>query len=102
MPYAAGTDPYANYPKTPLTPARQLVAVALDDSNDLVVYAKALRVYVPSTIPEALVVLLPLDAADASPITLKFTPGVWVEPIMIRRVLATGTTAGLGLHAYQG
>lgn len=102
MPYDALADSFAGNAASALSPARKMALVTPNDSVDLALYAKALRVYVPSTITEASVVVIPHDNADAAAVTLKFGPGVWVEPSMVRRVKATGTTAGIEIHAYQG
>jgi hypothetical protein len=42
----------------------------------------------------------PLNAADGDSVTLKALPGVTIEPLAVRRVWSTGTSAGLEIHAY--
>ena len=97
-----------------LDPTRQSVRDADDpgilaalvtpsDAANLPAYAKSLRVYVPATISEATVRVTPLNAADdADTLTLKFSSGLVYEPLAVRKVWATGTTAGIEIHAYTG
>ena len=84
-------------------PARACVAVTPSDAANLAVYAKALRVYVPANISGgvATVVVTPLLAAsDGDTVTLSLPPGIAIEPLAVRRVWATGTSAGIAIHAY--
>lgn len=72
-----------------------------NDVDDLVIYPKALRVYVPSSLGEATLKVTPLMAADdAATVTLKFPAGLFYEPLGIRKLFATGTTAGIEIHGY--
>lgn len=102
--YDPAKDGFSTNAPSSSTPARQSVAVTPNDAQNLPAYAKALRVYVPASIAEASLNITPLNAADDSSdaVTLKFPSGVWVEPQGARRVWATGTTAGIEIHAYIG
>ena len=94
------TNPYETWSASPTSPARLLATIIPDDGADLSEPAKALRIWNPSE-NSATVSLLPLSAADGDPpVVLLVPPGLTVEPLMVRRVLATGTTDGLTLHAY--
>lgn len=80
--------------------ARQCAAVTPSDGAQLAAYAKALRVYVPGS-SAATVKVTPVGAAnDSDTVTLTFAPGVSIEPLAVRQVWATGTTAGLEIFAY--
>jgi hypothetical protein len=83
--------------------ARLAVAVTPSDASALSSYAKALRVYVPASVAGgvATVRVTPIQAAnDTDTVTLSFVPGVSIEPMAVRQVWATGTTAGVEIHAY--
>jgi hypothetical protein len=47
------------------------------------------------------VTVTPKRGSDAAPVTFKFPPGVFQLPLSVRRVWATGTTAGIEIHAYS-
>lgn len=67
--------------------SRMAAAVTPNDSTDLTTYAKALYVGVTGD-----VVVLPVGNADGASVTFKAHP-VGYMPVMVRRVLSTGTTA---------
>lgn len=103
MSYDPANDPFHGSSATPSAPARACVVVTPSDSTDLAKYAKALRIYVPADISGgvATVVVTPLLAADdEDTVTLSVPPGIAVEPLAVRRVWATGTSAGIAIHAY--
>ncbi len=83
---------------SPAHPARSAVSVQPDDNNDLAEEAKALRVWNPGSVA-ASVRVLPVDA-EAGPVSLAVPPGLTIEPLMVRRVLQTGTDAVLVIHAF--
>jgi hypothetical protein len=101
--YDPTKDSYRNQSGSFTGQARQCVAVTPSDSLALATYAKALRVYVPSSVAGgvATVRVTPLQAVnDTDTVTLSFVPGVSVEPMAVRQVWSTGTTGGLEIHAY--
>lgn len=102
--YDASKDGFSSNAPSASAPARRCVAVTPSDSVNLPAYAKALRIYVPTSIAEATVKITPLDAPDDSSdaVTLKFPSGLTIEPLGVRRVWAAGTTAGIEIHAYLG
>lgn len=73
--------------------------VTPDNSNDLAVYSR-IRVWTPADKSTATIAFLPAMNADDAPITLNLAPGIAeVVPYVVRRVLSTGTTSGLVIHA---
>lgn len=100
MPYHPAQDPFSTMPSAPSIPARRGFVVTPSDSQPLVTYAKALRVYVPSG-TATLRVTPVLHTNDNDTITLSFTAGVTIEPLSVRQVWSTGTSAGLQIHAYS-
>lgn len=99
--YMPTKDASLQQARGPSDPAAKAAAVLPSDTADLPAYAKALRIFVPSTIPTASVVVTPLLADDdTGTVTLHVTAGVTFEPLSVRRVWATGTTAGLVITAY--
>jgi hypothetical protein len=101
--YDPTKDSYRNASASFAAQARLAVAVTPSDGAALATYAKALRVYVPSSIAGgvATVRVTPVQAAnDSDTVTLSFVPGVSIEPMSVRQVWATGTTAGVEIHAY--
>ena len=98
--YDVTRDPLSGVAAGSALVARDLAAVTPNDAADLALYARALRVHVPATVSEASLRVTPLRAADdAATITLRFASGTWFEPVAVRRVWATGTTAGVDVHA---
>jgi hypothetical protein len=102
MPYDSACDPYGQVASSFTAQARDIALITPSDSIDLACYAKALRVFVPSSIADdvATVKVTPARAADDAPVTLNFCPGVSVEPLAVRRVWASGTSAGVVIHGY--
>ena len=102
MSYDSTKDPFYDTNTSPDAPAVDCIAVTPSDVADIEPYPKALRVYVPAAVAGgvATVKVTPKRASDASPVTLKFPPGVHQIPLSVRRVWATGTTADAEIHAY--
>jgi hypothetical protein len=99
--YNQQNDPQALVARGPGDPASDAVRITPADGANLALYCKALRIYVPGTISEASVKLTPAGAKDdADTVTLKYVPGVTYEPLSVRKVFATGTTAGIEIHGY--
>jgi len=101
MPYEAARDPLAGMSASLTSPTRTLRIVTPSDSEDLSVYAKALWVSVPADIAAATVRVTPLGAADGTHVDLShITPGLQpLPPVQVRRVWASGTTAGIAVYA---
>ncbi|MFK8252219.1 spike base protein, RCAP_Rcc01079 family [Ancylobacter terrae] len=98
MPYDAARDPWHGVAVSPTGLGRRGAAVTPSDAADLARYAR-IRVWAPAELADAAIAILPLDAADDAPITLPVPVGqASVLPYLVRRVLATGTTAGLVIH----
>lgn len=98
MPYDSAKDPWHGRALSPGSLGRSGAPVTPDDGADLPRYAR-LRVFVPATLASAEIRILAVDAADDAPLTLPLTPGqASVLEFLVRRVLATGTTAGLTIH----
>jgi hypothetical protein len=64
------------------------IAITPSDATDLTTYAKALYVGVAGDVR-----VLPVSNGDGAPVTFKNHP-VGYAPVQVRRVFATGTTAG--------
>jgi hypothetical protein len=103
MSYDATKDPFHDTNTSPDAPAVDCIAVTPSDGSDIEPYPKALRVYVPASISGGVadVKVTPKRGSDAAPVTFKFPPGVYQIPLSVRRVWATGTTAGVEIHAYS-
>jgi hypothetical protein len=102
MPYDSTRDAFASVNASFSAQARLAELVTPSDSEDLARYAKALRIYVPTSVAGGVgsVRVTPLKAAnDADTVTLKVPPGIAIEPLAVRRVWATGTSAGVEVHA---
>ncbi|GLK69913.1 hypothetical protein KHC23_21240 [Ancylobacter dichloromethanicus] len=98
MPYDSAKDPWHRRALSPAGLGRSGALVTPSDATDLPRYAR-LRVFVPATLASAAVRILTVEAADDAPLTLPLAPGqVSVLEFLVRRVLATGTTAGLVIH----
>lgn len=98
MPYDAAKDPWHRRAFSPGALGRAGALVTPNDAADLPRYAR-LRVFVPAVLASAEIRILPVDAADDAPLTLPLPPGqVSVLEFLVRRVLATGSTAGLVIH----
>jgi hypothetical protein len=103
MTYSASRDPYIGRPRGFVAQARAAVAITPSDADQLVSYAKALRVYVPTSASTATVRVTPLfSATDTDTVTLTFGPGVYYEPLAVRKVWSTGTTSSVLIHALLG
>jgi len=103
MPYDKTRDNYRDQSASFAAQGKLCVAVTPSDAAALTVYAKALRVYVPASVAGgvATVRVTPLAAVnDSDTVTLSFVPGIAIEPLAVRQVWATGTTAGIEIHAY--
>lgn len=72
------------------SPAQKAFAITADDNTDLAVTTRAVYTGAGGT-------LVALLADDAGAVTFSNVPAGQVLPIRVRRVLATGTTAGMGL-----
>lgn len=102
MPYNPSGDPMRHHAASLTSPTRLLFAVTPSDSADLDPYAKALWVFVPATVAGgvASVRVTPVGAGDAETIDVYTAPGLQpLPPCQVRRVWATGTTAGIHVYA---
>lgn len=99
MPYNKDSDPFATISPTPASPARNMIEITPAD-EDLAIYPKALRIYVPSAVSEATVNVVPATAGNDTPVALKFPTGLWDLPVQVRQV-RTGTTGGIEIHGYM-
>ena len=98
------TNPFVDYGTSPDTPATAAMAITPNDTTDLAIYAKAIRVLnTGSTSATLRVTPVNHTADDASgAIDLIFPPGLWVEPLAVRRIWSTGTGATISAIAYIG
>ena len=87
MPYDPQKDPYRNTFESATNQARQAVEVTPSDGTDLAQYAKALYIGVSGDLT-----IIPLEAEDDTGVLFKDHPAGYM-PVMVRRVLATGTSA---------
>lgn len=87
MPYDASKNPYVGQTSTAVSTASRAVTVTPHNTNDLAIYAKALRINGAGT-----VCFLPVGNADGQTITIDAAAGEYVQ-IQVRRVLTSGTTA---------
>ena len=103
MPYDASRDPLARRASGASSPGRAAHVATPSDTADLTVYAKALRVYVPAGTATPMVRVTPVEAVnDGDTVDLPFTEGLTVEPLGVRRIWASGTSAGITIHTYHG
>ncbi|HSI42268.1 MAG TPA: hypothetical protein VLA00_17115 [Xanthobacteraceae bacterium] len=101
MPYDSAKDPWHGFAISPVGLGRSGAPVVPSDTTDLPRYAR-LRVFAPTSLASAQVSVLPVQAEDGVPLTLPVAVGqASVLEFMVRRVLATGTTAGLVLHSVE-
>lgn len=99
MPYDSAKDPWRGSAVGPTGLGRIGTVVTPSDTVDLARYAR-IRVFAPASLSSAQLRILPVDQADDAPLTLQVAPGQpTVLEFLVRRVLATGTTAGLDIHA---
>lgn len=87
MPYDPDKDVYRNTFESATNQARQAAVVTPDNDADLPEYAKALYIGVAGDIT-----VVPMEATDDNGVLFKDHPAGYM-PVMVRRVLATGTTA---------
>ncbi|MFG1350280.1 hypothetical protein [Xanthobacter autotrophicus] len=102
MPYDPARDPLKGFAASLSSPARQLVRITPADGADLATYAKALWVFVPEDVAEgvATIRITPVAGGDADTVDVLALPGLQpLPPCQVRRVWATGTTAGLSIYA---
>ena len=88
MPAIPDRDGLLNHGRSAGGPARRARAVTPDDGADLPVYAKALYLGVAGSVR-----VLTVDAPDGEAVVFANHPAGYL-PLQVRRVLATGTTAG--------
>lgn len=101
MAYDASRDPARTLTSSASSPARLLRRITPSDTADLAAYAKSLWVYVPVTVSEAMVrITCTGTAVDADTVDVLMGSGLQpLPPVQVRRVWATGTTAGLSVYA---
>ena len=81
------------------TPAGRALLITPADA-EMVEYAKALRV-INTSAGVVTVRVLPIGAADGATVDLDFPVGLFIEPLGVRQVLTTGTTAsGVKIWGY--
>ncbi len=103
MAYDPTRDPLRTLAPSASSPARLMRRLTPSDTEDLSPYAKSLWVYVPVSVAggEASVRITCVGAAsDATTVDVLAQPGLQpLPPAQVRRVWATGTTAGIALYA---
>lgn len=102
MPYDPARDPLKGIAASLSSPSRRLVAVTPSDAADLDPYAKALWVFVPEDVAGgvATVRITAVGGSDEETVDVRALPGLQpLPPCQVRRVWATGTSAGLSLYA---
>ncbi|MDI4665260.1 hypothetical protein K9U40_13100 [Xanthobacter autotrophicus] len=102
MPYDSTRDPLKGFASSLSSPARQLVRITPADGADLATYAKALWVFVPEDVAGgvATIRITPVAGGDADTVDVLALPGLQpLPPCQVRRVWATGTSAGLAVYA---
>ena len=98
MPYDPAHDPWHGSAVSQAGLSRTGALVTPHDTDDLPRYAR-IRAFAPAALASAQIRVLPVGNADEAPITLALPVGVPVVlEYTVRRVLATGTTAGLDVH----
>lgn len=97
--YDPTKDPYAGLAPSITAPGRMLRQVTPSDAEDLAVYATSLWAYSPDD--GGTVRLTPVGAADdADHVTITLGLGLQpLPPCQVRRVWATGTSAGVLVYA---
>lgn len=99
--YDKSKDPFRAHAARLGDPSKLIQLVTPNDGANLPTYAKSLRIYVPSATSEATLAVVPVAALDDTEIVvLKYSPGVFVEPLAVRKVLSTGTTGTITIHAF--
>ncbi|MCG5235968.1 spike base protein, RCAP_Rcc01079 family [Xanthobacter oligotrophicus] len=102
MPYDPARDPLKGLASSLSSPARRLARITPADGADLATYAKALWVYVPEDVAGgvATIRITPVAGGDADTVDVLALPGLQpLPPCQVRRVWATGTSAGLAIYA---
>ncbi|TCT07613.1 spike base protein, RCAP_Rcc01079 family [Aquabacter spiritensis] len=103
MAYQSAQDPLRSLSPSASSPARRMRAIVPSDTADLAPYAKSLWLYVPEGVADGVGrvrVTCVGAASDAETVDLIAPPGLQpLPPVQIRRVWATGTTAGLSIYA---
>lgn len=90
-------DPYAHeYERHLSHSASRILAVMPDDENDLTDCSKALRVLNPT----ALFVSVRVTTVGGDEATLRYPPGLTIEPLRIARVWETDTSPDIEIHIY--
>ena len=88
MPYDASNDPYKNQTPQIYAFARTGRVITPSDASDLSPYAKAVICTSSGNIS-----VLPIGNADGAVISFVGVQAGFVPPFLVRRVMATGTTA---------
>lgn len=97
MPYVASQD-IAKLADAAADPSKNMVLITPADSDLAGTYPKALRVYSASG---CTIVVTPAKAYDDSvKMTLTYPSGLYCEPLVVRRVWATGTSGSPTIHGY--
>lgn len=103
MAYDPARDPLRAFSPSASSPARVMRRVTPSDADDLSAYAKSLWLYVPQDVSGgvASVRLTCVGAAsDADTVDVLALPGLQpLPPVQVRRVWATGTSAGVSIYA---
>lgn len=86
--YDKTKDPLYSYAPSAISPGRKMYLVTPNDTTDLPIYAKSLRIE-----GEGNIKFLPVDNDDADVVTLAVTAGEVLDFVQVRRVIATATTA---------
>lgn len=103
MPYDKAKDPYADLGASVTSPGRRLELITPADA-ELSVYYKAAWAFCPPDVAGGVgtVQLVAVDNADGSPCPVKLLPGLQpLPPVHLRRVLSTGTTAGVEVYGIR-
>jgi len=98
MPYDPARDPWRGSAVSPTSLGRNGALVTPSDTNDLTRYAR-IRVFAPAGLAEPQISILPVEGPDDAPLILPLPAGqASVLEFLVRRVRATGTSAGLVIH----
>ncbi|MEP9352034.1 hypothetical protein ABLE93_00395 [Xanthobacter sp. KR7-65] len=102
MPYDPARDPLNGLAASLSSPARRLAPVTPSDTLDLDPYAKALWVFVPEDVAGgyATIRITTAGTPDEASVDVRALPGLQpLPPCQVRRVWASGTSAGLSIYA---
>jgi hypothetical protein len=97
MPYAIASDPYSAHGRSPIFQGATGAAVT-PGSDDLALYAKGLRIFVPAGTPSPTVTIIPAKNDDAAPIVLNLVEGVNIETGWIVRRVSARSAGGIIIH----